>query len=856
MKVNKIYGFDFEVFSKIKPKPFWCVTFINKDDRNEIITIVDDRDAFIKFYNENIDNIFVGYNSAFYDSVIVQAILNNLNVGEVNDKLIEQGKKPYQILRKCKKYKFINYDCLLKDKSLKQLEGFMGSKIKESSVPFDKNEPLTEEEIKEVIEYNIHDVQETLKVLDNTLGDFEAMLDMVDMFDLDPSDALTRTKASLACDTLGSIQQHTLDDEFEMTIPERLNMPDKYKYIIDWYKNPYNLSYKLPFKTESNSNATRQLETNVAGCDCVYGYGGLHGSLDNEIFEGILVIMDVASLYPSLMINENYSSRKLKDPDKFKQIRDRRLELKKVKDKRQQPLKIVINSTYGILKSRDKACYDPLQSNNVCLAGQLYLTELAGRLENVCKVLQLNTDGIYVLAKSMDDVKVIEDIAHAWEQRTKLELEIDVYPHGKLIQKDVNNYILIKDTTEEVKHYKQKGAYVKKLSKIDYDLPILNKALIDYFVNDIPVEETINNCNELIMFQKIIKLSSAYKQVIYGNSKKVKVGKKDKVIVEDGVELKEKVHRVFASTRESDKGMFKTKVEKGVISYEKVPYTPDKCFIDNEDVNGKTVPDYLDKQYYIDMANDRITQFLTKEESKPNEIPNILFKSMNESNGSFIKFLDNVTNNKITNKQLEPYIKADCCKTYGKTNKLLRFKEVYNLLTGRKSIKLVTLDKQLKDEEVKTIILNNCKFNEKGDSILLDGENIYELLEKVFDQIPNENINPYDIVSSQIDLFKYPTYTNENLNDEIWIVLNWRDAIKPNVILYNLYNGEVVYAKIKEESWKILPLKDGDIIQVHGRDTIYGKKIIGKDENYVNIVEDDISREFSRITQYEILYRK
>ena len=107
-----------------------------------------------------------------------------------------------------------------------------------------------------------------------------------------------------------------------------------------------------------------------------------------------------------------------------------------------------------------------------------------------------------------------------------------------------------------------KGLYVKKLTPLDYDLPIVNKALVNYFVSDISVEDTINNCNNLIDFQKVIKLTNLYKGVVYGEGKKVKIDGKDKVIVEDGIQLKEKVHRVFASTRENDNGIFKVKIEK------------------------------------------------------------------------------------------------------------------------------------------------------------------------------------------------------------------------------------------------------------------------------------------------------
>ena len=42
------------------------------------------------------------------------------------------------------------------------------------------------------------------------------------------------------------------------------------------------------------------------------------------------------------------------------------------------------------------------------------------------------------------------------------------------------------------------GAYVKELSAVDNDLPILNKALVDYMVKKTPVEQTINQCDDLI----------------------------------------------------------------------------------------------------------------------------------------------------------------------------------------------------------------------------------------------------------------------------------------------------------------------------------------------------------------------
>lgn len=771
-----------------------------------------------------------------------------MNPSYINDQLILYDKKGFQVVTNSKQYHLNNYDVILKDKSLKQLEAFMGDVIKETEVPFDIERLLAEEEEKEIISYNIHDVRETLKVLDATMGDFEAQLDMISMFDLD-MEMFNKTKAQLASTILGAVQQHTLDDEFDITIPANLRMPEKYQYIVDWYKKPENKSYKLPLKTDVNSNSTRQLVTTVGGVPCVYGYGGLHGSKDNEIFEGILVAADVASLYPSLMINEGFASRKLKNSKDFENMRDRRLELKKIKDKRQQPLKIVINSAYGILKDRNSACFDPVQSNNVCIAGQLYLTELAAKLEDICELLQLNTDGIYLRVKELADVDKVKAIAKEWEIRTNLELEFDVYEHGRLVQKDVNNYLLI---DLDSGHYKCKGAYVKKLSTIDYDLPILNKALVNYFVHDIPVENTINEAKELIEFQKVIKLTTLFKGVVYGTGKNVKVDGKDKTIVEDGIPLKEKVHRVFASTRPEDKGIYKIKVEKGQQSYEKIALTPDRCFINNDDINGVLVPEYLDRQYYIDAANERIKQFTEKTEEKVDETPNILFDCMCKSE-TFYDFLEKCQENHITNKVLEGYLIADCCSNYGKTNKLLTFRDYFNQLYGKNKMTVSTLDKKITNEKVKSIVINNSVLSKTGKTYgELDSK---KSLQEIFDYLENDDIEPYKIMEMQVSKFNTVRYKNEELNDNRWFVLNTRDIISPNIIIYNMKTGETRYSKVNKHVYKILPLQDGDIIDVIRTEKEFGKKIIGKNDDGINIVAADINNEYDVITQYDLVYR-
>lgn len=838
---SKIFGYDFEVYSKIN---WFCVTFINYEDRNKEVVIVNDRAKLIEFYNAYKDDIFISYNGRQYDTGIFKGILDGMNVGFVNDKLIKEGKKPFQVVKNAKKYPLNDYDTILKDKSLKQLEAFMGDDIRETEVDFNIDRPLTEEEIKQTLYYNHHDVIEVLRVLDYCWDDFEGQLDIIELYGLDMS-YFTKTKVQLAVSPkiLNAVDQHTLDDEFDIRLPDTIQLSDKYKFIPKWYMNPKNWRYKEHLRSEDNQH-NNQLCCTVAGIPHVFAWGGCHGADDKEaVFEGIILHADVASMYPTTDIEYGLLSRKFKNPDDFKQMRDFRLKLKSEKNPKNKALKPMINGVYGAGKDRNNPSYDPLMANLTCIFGQMFILDLIDKLEPYCRLLQTNTDGIFVLCENEEMKNKVIEITNQVGKRLKMEFEIDEYT--KLIQKDVNNYIAVKKNGE----LECKGAMVKFNKPIDNDLPILNDAVRNYLAYDIPVEQTINECEEYIKFQKVIKLSAKYKEIWYGNGVS---GKDSKITSINGELLKGKVHRVFASKQQSDGSIYKLKIEKGVKSYEQFANTPTHLFIDNEDIHDKSIPEYLDKEYYINEAKKRIDMFLTKDEEKIDETPYILFDCMNQSS-TFYEFLKKCLEKKITKKVLEQYLIADCCNVYGKTKKLLTFREYFMILNGKDKMTLTTLNKKIKDDNIKNIIISNSEISKSGKSY--NNINYEKSLLEIFDIIPNENINPYEIMTMQINKFDSVRYIDPLLKNDMWFVLNTRNVIAPNLIIYNIKNGEIQYRKVDKKIFKILPLQDGDIIEIKNSKKEFAKKIIGKDEEGKNIIAADIDKELDIITQYEILYR-
>jgi len=567
--------YDFEVF-----KEDWLVVIINLFDKTKNV-IVNDKAKLEEYHEAHKNEIWVGYNNNHYDQYILKAILCDFDPKVVNDFIIAEGKYGWQFSGLFRKIQMYNYDIMYRnDRGLKSLEGFMGNNIKETSVPFDIDRKLTVDEINETIKYCTHDVEQTIEVFFERKSDFDAQMGLIKMFGLGLSN-ISRTKAQLSAIILEAQRpRESRNDEFDISFPPTMRI-EKYTEVVDWYKDVNNRDY------------SKSLTIEVAGVETIFGWGGIHSARPKYHGEGYFINMDVASLYPSLMIVYNLLSRNVKDPQKYIDIYRDRLKYKAEKNPLQLPLKTLLNSTYGCFKDKNNALYDPLMANNVCIFGQLLLLDLIEKLEGHADIIQSNTDGILIkmpdrYGTTDDDVdawfNIIDDIVYEWEQRTGLKMEFDEY--RKVFQKDVNNYIVVTPDG----HYKSKGAYVKKLSALDYDLPIVNKAMIEYMTQNVPIEQTINECDDLIMFQKIVKMSGKFKHCIH-----------------NGEILDEKCFRVFASLNANDTYIGKQKATGKTI--EKFANTPEHCFIVNSDVKEMKVPDSLDKHWYINLTNDRLRQF-------------------------------------------------------------------------------------------------------------------------------------------------------------------------------------------------------------------------------------------------------
>ena len=574
-----LHFIDFECF-----KMDWLCVIANPITKTETV-IVNNPDQLKGYYEKFKNEIFVGYNVREYDSYIFKAILAGFNPYEVNEWIITKGLKGYQFSNVFKEYPLITYDLLQLNTSLKQLEAMQGHNVYESEVDFRLDRKLTKKELDETIKYCRNDVEETINLFTQLKGDFDVQLELINEFKL-PISYMGKTQSQLVAEIMQA-QRVDCKDEFDLNFPKYLDKIVKYKEVVDWYRQ---------FKTtkeftdeEKKEIYSKKLSVEVAGVKHDFAWGGLHGARPKYYGEGYYLHIDVSQYYPSLTVGHNYFSRATSEDGKkrYDMMRRESIRLKKfpeLKTKR-AGYKLCNNKAYGCMKDKYNALYDPLMTNNICVTAQLALLLLIEMLEPHCQLIQSNTDGLIVKLHSLDDYELIDDICWEWEQLTGVSLAFDPII-TKIYQKDVNNYLFINEDGE----IEAKGAYVKNLSPLDNDLPIVNKAMREYMINGTPVEETINNSSDLIDFQKIVKLSSKYAHVEW-----------------EGKQFNNKCYRVFATTHRGYGSICKVKPTKG--NGEKFANTPQYCYMVNGDIRGMKVFNHLDRQWYIDVTKERLNQF-------------------------------------------------------------------------------------------------------------------------------------------------------------------------------------------------------------------------------------------------------
>jgi hypothetical protein len=227
---------------------------------------------------------------------------------------------------------------------------------------------------------------------------------------------------------------------------------------------------------------------------------------------------DVASLYPSMIIEHGFYPPHLGEEflDTYSQIKNERIEAKHNGNTlKNLTLKLALNGLSGNLQNEHSWCYSPEAVMKIRMNGQLLLLMLAERFISVgCKIIQSNTDGLFIL-RPRNNEEEFKAVIKEWETITKLQLEGDSFE--SFYQYAINDYLAIGKGYSETKNpklLKKKGLFIDKVTLgKGMNPPIIAKAINAYLADRVPVKQTImgsHDINDFLTYQKVAKKFQVY----------------------------------------------------------------------------------------------------------------------------------------------------------------------------------------------------------------------------------------------------------------------------------------------------------------------------------------------------------
>ena len=596
-----IYIYDIETYVN-----FFCVTFKRVDDHRVMKCVIykqtNDLDKLYNFLDNNKNKWLVGYNSKYFDNPILNYIYKNYDIFSIlNSDILTENIYNFAlsiINNNPTEYKyqlpFNSIDLMrvgnVEKKSLKLVAVNLNWPLIQD-LPFKVDKIIQDNEIDEIIKYNLNDVEITEKLYHKLKKDIDVRWEISQKYNLNLMSESDSGMANRLMEKMYSdISGIPIKDLKEMRTERKIIHYENIIFDDIYFHSPILKDFLQEIKSQTWYKSQPYFNKSIIynGVKYKLGIGGIHSDdkpgLFEETSEHRIIDCDITSMYPSLMIKHNLFPAHLSNSfiDLYKKIIDQRIEAKNSNKKTEAyVLKILVNSVFGKTLYDKHWLYDPLVGLRVTINGQLYMLMLIEHLvENNFQVISANTDGLVTIVPN-NKFKEYKETCCLWENKTGFNLEYTEYL--KYIRKDVNNYITIKKDNS----VKEKGDFLQfeKLSlRQGIDKPIISKALYNYFVNSIPIEQTIYEEQDIYTFCIAKKVDAKFVNEFH--------------VLKDNIHIVEELQksvRFYISTN----GGTLYKVDKNNNKY--ISYCINRRIsILNNNKNNKNIKDYnIDYGYYI-----------------------------------------------------------------------------------------------------------------------------------------------------------------------------------------------------------------------------------------------------------------
>ena len=611
-------------------------------------------DSFVKYTETYKESYWVGYNNLRFDAQVVEWILRNCEnwhegtgleicamiaqkaqdvIHDANYDVFPEYRDHELSLKQLDLFKIHHYDNKNRRVSLKRLEFEMDlENIEEMPIHYTKTN-MTKDEVFLTLQYCFNDVDATYEFYKVTVGDTDHPLYKSN----DQIQLRLNIQEEFGIECLNYSDSKIGDEIIKKYYCEEKGIDIKELPRKGYFRKSIDMKNCIAPYVKFKTTKLKKFLINIKGMKLglqddfkehihfygnLYSFmrGGLHTENKPAVFEADeeyeIIDWDVASYYPAIIINNAKYPAHLGKEFLFgyKQMFEKRLELKATgaKDGKTKgiigALKLAVNSVYGKSSDMLSWIYDRQLTMFTTITGELSLMMLIELYEmSGIQIISANTDGVTVRVKK-DLIPKMHEINAEWSETTQYILERTDYK--KIIFSTVNDYIAIMPNG----YVKKKGDFLT-----DFELHknksarIVPIALEQYYVNNIPVRETIEKHKNLFDFciRKKASKDFHYEGINIITGEASKYNKLIRYYVSnDG----EKIYKL-RNDESTSKAAKRSQAEAGEWLCHVCNYLPNASKLDN-----------INYTYYINKAEKLITKITTggkrikKSYAAPNQI--------------------------------------------------------------------------------------------------------------------------------------------------------------------------------------------------------------------------------------------
>ena len=229
---------------------------------------------------------------------------------------------------------------------------------------------------------------------------------------------------------------------------------------------------------------------------------------------------------------------------------------------------------------------------------------------------------------------------------------------------------------------------------------------------------------------------------------------------------------------------------------------------------------YSKALYFMDKENNYIYKGISSIKYLNERVAEELYELRDKSYNNFIDLLIDINKTSCDSRQLDILIRLNFFSEFGTRKYLLDIVKLFNKWYNKKQFRKIDLP--MKEELFR-------QFAESETEKMFTKVDTYSLCVFLMNILnKDDELSIAEIIKNETEYIGSATYSDENEDPTLCVVLETNTKYTPKITVYNIYSGKQVDIKISKKLYKKDPIKKGDLVHLLN---MYQKHKTRMDEN-------------------------